>query len=184
MPTANLGDLKLHYESSGEGQPLLFIHGLGSSTRDWENQVPYFSDRYRVVTPDLRGHGQSDKPPGPYSIPLFANDIAELITTLDLGPTHVVGLSLGGVVASQLAVDHGELMRSVVVVNSAPELPRDSLRDRLRTRRDLLLRRLIVRLWGMRGLGRFVGRKIFPHPEQAHLRDTFIERWAQNDGRA
>ena len=105
MPTAELGDIRLYYEDFGEGEPLLFIHGLGSSTRDWENQVRYFSDRYRVVVPDLRGHGNSEKPPGPYSIPLFADDIAELITTLDLAPTHVVGLSLGGFVASQLAVE-------------------------------------------------------------------------------
>ena len=82
MPTAKLGDMQLYYKASGEGDPLLFIHGLGSSTRDWENQAPYFSDRYRVVTPDLRGHGKSDKPPGPYNISLFANDIAELVSLL------------------------------------------------------------------------------------------------------
>ena len=93
MPTANLGDIRLHYDTTGNGEPLLLTHGLGSSARDWENQVGYFADRYRVVTPDLRGHGKSDKPSGPYSIPLFTNDIAELVTTLDLGPTHVVGHS-------------------------------------------------------------------------------------------
>jgi pimeloyl-ACP methyl ester carboxylesterase len=184
MPTANLGDVRLHYEASGEGERLLFIHGLGSSARDWENQVRYFSARYRVVTPDLRGHGRSDKPPGPYSIPLFANDIAELIRTLGLGPTHVVGLSLGGFVASQLAVDHRELMRSLVVVNSAPGLPMDTFRDRLRIKRELFLRRLIVRLFGMRTLGRFLGEKLFPRPEQTDLKCTFVERWAENDGRA
>ncbi len=184
MPTVKLGDIRFHYETAGDGEPLLFIHGLGSSARDWENQVRYFADRYRVVTPDLRGHGKSDKPPGPYSVPLFANDIAELITMLDLGPTHVVGLSFGGFVASQLAVDHGELMRSFVVVNSAPGLQTDSFRDRLRMKRELLLRRLIVRLFGMRTLGRFLSRKLFSHPEQTDLRDTFIDRWAENDGRA
>ena len=184
MPTANLGEIRLHYETSGAGEPLIFIHGLGSSARDWENQVPYFSDRYRVLTPDLRGHGKSDKPPGPYSISLFSNDIAKLITTLDIYLTHVVGLSLGGFVATELAVDHGELMRSVVIVNTAPGLPRDSFRDRLRTKRELLLRRLIVRLFGMRELGCFLSRKLVPHPEQTQLRYTFVERWAGNDHRA
>jgi 3-oxoadipate enol-lactonase len=183
VPTANLGDIRLHYEASGAGERLLFVHGLGSSSRDWENQVPYFSERYRVVTPDLRGHGKSDKPPGPYSIPLFANDIAELIRTLDLGPSHVVGISLGGFVASQLAVDHPDLMRSLVVVNSAPELPADTFRERLRTKKELLLRRLIVQLFGMRTLGRFLGKKLFPKPEQTDLKSTFVERWAENDPR-
>ena len=184
MPTANLGDIRLYYEASGEGERLLFIHGLGSSTRDWENQATYFSDRYRVVMPDLRGHGKSDKPPGPYSIPLFANDIAELIRMLDLGPVHVVGISFGGFVASQLAVDHPEMMRSLVVVNSTPELPADTFRDRLRTKKELLLRRLVVRLFGMRMLGRLLGKKLFPQPEQTNLKTTFVERWAENDPRA
>jgi pimeloyl-ACP methyl ester carboxylesterase len=55
----------IYYEVEGEGQPLMFIHGLGSSTQDWEFQVPKFSRTYKVITFDLRAHGQSDKPPGP-----------------------------------------------------------------------------------------------------------------------
>ncbi len=184
MPTAKLNDIRLHYDACGEGEPLLFVHGLGSSARDWENQVPFFADGFRVVTPDLRGHGRSDRPPGPYGIALFANDIAELIRTLELGPTHVVGLSLGGFVASQLAIAHGELVCSLVIVNSAPALPSDTLKDRLRIKIELLLRRLIVRLFGMRTLGRFLSKKLFPGPEQADLRNTFVERWADNDARA
>ena len=184
MPTANLGDIRLHYEASGEGEPLLLIHGLGSSTRDWENQVPYFSEHYRVVTPDLRGHGRSDKPPGPYSIPLFAKDIAQLIKSLDIAPAHVIGLSLGGFVAFQLAVDHRDLVRSLVVVNSAPGLPRSTFRDRLQIAWALSLRRLIVRLFGMRALGKFLSKKLFPRPDQKALKRTFIERWAENDRKA
>ena len=184
MPTANLGDIRLHYEVAGEGEPLLFIHGLGSSARDWENQVCYFSDRYRVVVPDLRGHGNSDKPPGPYSIPLFANDIAQLITILGLGPTHVVGLSLGGFVASQLAVERSELMRSFVIVNSVSGLPMDTFKNRLRVKKELILRRLVIRHLGMRTLGRLLGKRLFPRPDQVDLRNTYLERWVKNDKRA
>ena len=68
MAYADVGGVNLSYESTGAGDPLLFIHGLGSSTQDWEPQVAYFAPRYHVVAVDLRGHGQSDKPPGPYSI--------------------------------------------------------------------------------------------------------------------
>ena len=184
MPSANLGDIRLYYETSGEGEPLLLIHGLGSSTRDWENQIPRFSGRYRVVTPDLRGHGRSDKPAGPYSIPLFARDIAELLRSLELSPAHVVGISLGGFIAFQLALDHAELVRSLVVVNSAPGLRTGRFRDRLRLTWALILRRLIVRLFGMRTLGRFLSRKLFPRAEQKELKRTFIERWAENDRNA
>ena len=69
---------------SGNGQPLVFIHGLGSSTRDWEFQVPEFSRSYQVITFDLRGHGRSDKPEEPYHLPMFAADLAGLLSGLGL----------------------------------------------------------------------------------------------------
>ena len=78
MPTIQINGIAEHYEIFGQGQPILFIHGLGSSSRDWEYQIDYFSKMYRVITIDVRGHGQSDKPPGPYSVPLFAADTAKL----------------------------------------------------------------------------------------------------------
>jgi len=163
------------------GDSLLFIHGLGSSARDWENQVPFFAEKYRVVTPDLRGHGTSDWPSGPYSLALFASDMASLIRSLGIAPAHVVGISLGGFVAFQLALDHPDLVRSLVAVNSAPGLPRDRLGDRMRLAWALLLRRLIARYFGMRTLGRVLGKKLFPRPDQSVLKSGFIERWAEND---
>jgi pimeloyl-ACP methyl ester carboxylesterase len=60
MPRASINNINLYYEENGQGQPLLFIHGLGSSTQDWESQVAKFSKNYKVITFDLRGHGQSD----------------------------------------------------------------------------------------------------------------------------
>ena len=73
MPMININNININYQTTGEGSPILFIHGLGSSVRDWEMQEPYFSREYRVITLDVRGHGKSDKPPGPYDVPLFAN---------------------------------------------------------------------------------------------------------------
>lgn len=181
MPSLQVNDIGIHYELSGQGEPLLFIHGLGSSVRDWEHQISFFAQRYRVLAMDLRGHGNSDKPPGPYTGKLFADDIAAVIRALDIGPAHVVGLSLGGFIACQLAVDHGELVRTLVVVNSVPYLPRDNLRDRFHIRSTILLRELIVRCFGMRSLGRFLCRKLFPRDDQGELRQTFVERWAEND---
>ena len=184
MPSTQLNQIELYYQSFGQGEPLLFVHGLGSSVRDWENQVPFFSGRYRVVALDLRGHGRSDKPPGPYSCPLFAKDIAALVMSLEIGPVHVVGLSLGGFVACQLVVDHPELVRTLTMINSVPGLPRDRFRDRLRIASTLALRRFIVRRFGMRALGRFLSTKLFPRTDQKVLRQEFIERWAENDREA
>jgi len=184
MPSIQLNQIDLYYESSGQGEPLLFIHGLGSSVRDWENQVSFFAGRYRVVTLDLRGHGRSDKPPGPFSCALFADDIARLIRSLEIGPVHVVGLSLGGFIACQLVAEHAELVRTLTMVNSVPGLPRDRFSDRLRIASTLAIRRLIVRLFGMRTLGRFLSTKLFPRSDQKTLRQEFIARWAENDRQA
>ncbi|HEY46221.1 MAG: 3-oxoadipate enol-lactonase [Anaerolineae bacterium SM23_ 63] len=180
MPKIHVNDIDLYYETAGQGQPVLLIHGLGSSTRDWEYQTPAFSTRYRVVALDVRGHGQSDKPPGPYSIPLFTADTAELIRSLEIGSSHVVGISMGGMIAFQLAIDKPDLVQSLVIVNSGPELIVRSLRDRF----NVLQRSLLVRIFGMRKIGEFLGSRLFPKPEQEPLRHMFIERWAENDRRA
>lgn len=180
MPRRQIRGAELHYESQGHGPPLLFIHGLGSSTWDWEAQLAYFSPRFHVVAFDVRGHGRSDKPPGSYSILGFAADTAELIRLLCLGPTHVVGLSMGGMIAFQLAVSAPELVQSLVIVNSGPEFILRTLRARL----QIVQRKLIVRLLGMRQMGKVLGKRLFPKPEQAELRQLFIDRWAENDPRA
>jgi 3-oxoadipate enol-lactonase len=180
MPKLQMEEIALYYEVNGQGEPVLFIHGLGSSTRDWELQVPVFAERYRVVTFDVRGHGQSDKPRGPYSVSRFARDAAALIQALDIAPAHIVGISMGGMIAFQLAVDAPDLVRSLVIVNAGPELKVRSLGEWL----SVWQRHLIVLLLGMRKMGEVLGQRMFPMPEQEALRHMFVERWAENDPRA
>jgi 3-oxoadipate enol-lactonase len=121
MPKLLVNNTGIYDEVTGQGEPLLFIHGLTSSSRSWKKQVPPFSQRYQVVTFDIRGHGRSDKHIEPYSIELFAADARELLRALGINSTHVVGFSMGGMVAFQLAVDAPELVRSLVAVNCCPE---------------------------------------------------------------
>ncbi|MDH7487962.1 MAG: alpha/beta hydrolase [Anaerolineae bacterium] len=180
MPRIRVRDIGLHYEEVGAGEPLLFIHGLGSSGRDWEMQVPFFASEYRVVVFDLRGHGESDKPRGPYTMPQFAEDTAGLIEALGIAPAHVVGISLGGMIAFQLAIDRPDLVRSLVIVNSGPEFVARTFRERL----AVLQRFLVVRLVGMRKMGEILAPRLFPKPEQGALREMLVERWAANDPRA
>jgi pimeloyl-ACP methyl ester carboxylesterase len=70
MADIYLDGFKMHYDMASEGTPLVLWHGLGSSCADWLLQVPVFSETYRVIAPDCRGHGDSDKPPGSHSIPI------------------------------------------------------------------------------------------------------------------
>jgi 3-oxoadipate enol-lactonase len=180
MSKFRINDIQLYYEEEGAGAPLVFIHGLGSSTRDWEYQIPEFRKNYRVVAFDLRGHGQSDKPPGPYSLPLFASDTASLLKALGIDAAHIVGISLGGGVALQLAIDAPTLTKTLVIVNSGPTM----VGTGDEARKEVDSRVAIVQQMGMRGMGQALAPRLFPKPEHASLRDTFVERWAENDPRA
>jgi len=177
MPTLRVRDIDMYYEVSGEGPPLLLLHGLGSSTRDWEYQVPVLKKKFKVITVDARGHGRSDKPAGPYNVAQFAADMAEFIRMMKTGPLHVVGLSMGGVIAFQLAVDYPDLVRSMCIVNAGPEL----LLPRLQDKFMLFTRLFIVRVLGMRMTGRKLAGEMFPHKHQEEFKKKLIDRWAEND---
>lgn len=177
MPTIQVNDINLYYEIFGVGEPLLLIHGLGSSSRDWEMQVDVFAQNYQVITMDVRGHGKSGKPPGPYSVPLFTEDTVKLLRAIKVCPAHILGISLGGMIALQLGISHPEVVKSMIIVNSTPELIPRTLKDWL----GIWQRLLIVRFLGMRKMGEVLGNQFFPNQDQEELRAIFVERWAEND---
>jgi pimeloyl-ACP methyl ester carboxylesterase len=177
MPTLDVNGTTLNYEVTGQGVPLLFLHGLGSCLQDWEFQVPEFSRDYRVIAVDLRGHGHSARPPGPYSMQMLAADAAGLLRGLGVEPAHVVGVSLGGGIAFQMAVSDPSLVKSLVIVNSGPDATIRSFRQRLM----VLSRFAMVRLLSFQKVGEAVSKKLFPGPDLAGVRSSFIERYARND---
>jgi len=180
LPDIRINNITLHYETTGQGHPLLFLNGLGMSVGDWEGQAGYFSKDYQVITFDCRGQGASEKPPGPYSISLFCDDTVGLLRSVKAWPTHLVGLSMGGMIAFQLAVSHPELVRSMVIVNSGPELILRTLTQKL----EFLKRRLIVRIFGMRRMSEILADCLFPEKGQEVLRREMARRWAKNDKNA
>lgn len=178
MPTTHISDIDLYYEIHGEGEPLLFLHGLGSSTRDWELQIPYFVDRFKVIVCDMRGHGRTSKPHGPYSIAQFAGDVAGFLSELELSPVHLVGISMGGMVAFDFAIRFPDSLKSLTIVNSYPE-------TRIETIKELFLawrRFLLLDVLGVKRMGAILASHLFP--EQEDLRMKFVKRWAENDKRA
>ena len=103
-------------------ETIVFLHGLGGSQTTWANVLGEFAESYRIVAIDLPGHGASDKPAPDeidYSVAGLANAIGELIEQLDLAPAVLVGHSLGGATALQLALDRPKTVRGLVLVNSA-----------------------------------------------------------------
>ena len=178
MPTIHISGIDMYYEIYGDGDPLLFLHGLGSSTRDWELQIPCFVDSFKVIVCDLRGHGRTSKPCGPYRISQFSEDVAEFLTELNLAPIHLVGISMGGMVAFDFAIRFPHLLKSLTIVNSYPETRIESIKDLLMAWRRFLL----LDLLGLRRMGVVLAKHLFP--EQEDLRKKFVKRWAENDKRA
>ena len=183
MPILRTNDAELFYEEAGSGEPVLLLHGLGSSTLDWAPQIEALKGSYRVIAMDARGSGRSRdllKPGGPFRVAQFAADAASLLDSLGAAPAHIVGLSMGGMTAFQLAVDSPRSVRTLTIVNSGPELvPRT--RNELRSFR---LRRIISRVFGPKGMGKMLAKRLFPKPEQEDMRQLFRERMAANDKRA
>ncbi len=180
MPKLRSNNIDLYYEVQGAGQPLVFINGLGSSTRDWVDQVQEFCKSYRVITFDLRGQGKSDAPAGPYTIPMFALDIVGLLKGLGIESAHIVGISLGGGIAFQLALDTPAVVKTLVIVNSGPLMtaPGGDAQKEIDSRIG------IVKQMGMRAMGQALAPNLFPKPEHAALREDFINRWAENNPQA
>ena len=103
MPFMNIGDIDLNYETHGEGFPLIFISGLSGSVSTWGGQIPFFEQHYRCIVFDNRGAGLSGKPEGPYSIAKMAEDAVRLLDRLLVEKTLVFSLSMGGMIALELA---------------------------------------------------------------------------------
>lgn len=177
MPTIDVNGVSLFYTDQGKGEVVLLIHGLGSSSADWELQLPALTPGYRVIAVDLRGHGRSTKPSGPYSLEMFAGDVAALIEALDIGPCHVVGLSLGAMTALELSATRPDLVRSAVVVNAGPDFVPRTLKERAMVWQRLTL----VRTVGLATLGKLVADRTLPDEDQAELRERVAEVIADND---
>src|SRR3972149_968391 len=111
MASARVGDLDLYYEEHGRGDPLLLIMGLAADSTAGMFQVPELARHYRTVLFDNRGVGRSEKPPGPYTIHEMADDAAGLLDVLDIPRGPVVGVSMGGMMAQELALRHAGVGR-------------------------------------------------------------------------
>jgi pimeloyl-ACP methyl ester carboxylesterase len=122
MPFLAVNGAELHYDERGAGaRTIVFSHGLLWSGAMYEGQIARLSDRYRCVAYDHRGQGESKPSPAPYDMETLAEDAAALIDKLGAAPCHFVGLSMGGFVGLRLALRRRELLRSLVLIDSAAD---------------------------------------------------------------
>lgn len=112
---------RLHYQVWGprHGEPLLLVHGLGADHRGWIMQRRAFGARYRCIAFDNRGVGSSDKPPGPYDLEVMAGDAVSVLDAAGHSSAHVVGVSMGGILAQILAVRNPDQVRSLTLAATA-----------------------------------------------------------------
>ncbi len=180
MPAAQVNGASIYYECEGSGPPLLLIHGLGSSGDDWAFQREDFARHFSLILPDLRGSGRSAKPPGPYSIAQFAQDLWALLDARGVKRANILGFSLGGAVAQEMALSQPDRVSKLVLCNALANYRTDTPCKWLEARMQVAL----VHLLGLRRTAKLIANRLFPHEDQAPKRQRVIDVVGANPKKA
>ena len=126
MTTAHINGIDIYYEEHGPAaaEPALLIMGFMTNAGAWAPQIPALAERYRVIAFDNRGCGRSSQPEGPYSIPQLADDAVALLDHLGIGSAHIIGASMGGMIAQELTLRHPSRVRTLALLCTSPGGPR------------------------------------------------------------
>ncbi len=161
MPYIELRNISLYYEDVGVGDPpVLLLHELGGSSESWRRVMPLITPHRRVIAPDMRGAGRSEKPAETFEIAVLASDIAALIDTLHLASVDVIGAALGAMVAALMASRSPQSVRRMVLCATTDAIDQ-------RTREYLNQRAQRLRKVGMRGVMEASLVNAFPEPHSA-----------------
>src|SRR5438067_1925636 len=123
MPTIDVNGFTMYYEARGEGAPLLLLHGGTGVGADWRHVFPADPDGYRVVVPDLRGHGRSTNPSRQFTFRQSARDVAALLDHLGLARVKAIGMSMGAKTLLHLATADRDRVEAMVLVSATPYFP-------------------------------------------------------------
>lgn len=167
MPFVQIEGRRLHYLVRGAGAPTVLIHGLGSSAADWAFQVPALEADFHLIVPDLPGCGLSAPPPHPYSVAHWAQSVWRLLDELDLRQPNLIGFSMGGAVALEMALQRPEAVPRLALINSLASYRVDHWTKWCKARIDAGL----VRIVGIRRTAALIAARLFPDPAQAAMRE-------------
>jgi 3-oxoadipate enol-lactonase len=164
------------------GKPVvLLLHGLGADGGSWALQIPALGEAgFRPIAPDAPGFGRSAYDGGGWNFRRVASQLADLLVELNSGPAHVVGLSMGGIIAQQLALDFPNLVCKLVLTSTFSFLQPDNLSGWV----YFMQRALLVSTLGLPAQARLVARRVFPAEANAPLREMLVETISQADPRA
>jgi 3-oxoadipate enol-lactonase len=115
MPKAKVNEININYKIEGHGEPLIMIMGFSSERCDWIFQTRAFKKYYRVITFDNRGVGKTNKPGGPYTTRMMADDTIGLMDHLAVDRAHILGVSMGGMIAQELAINHPDRVKKLIL---------------------------------------------------------------------
>lgn len=118
--TIKANGIRQHYLDAGQGAPVILLHGFPETSYGWRHQIPALAAKYRVIAPDLRGYGETEKPYSGYDKRNMAVDIRELMRALDIDKVALVGHDRGARVATRFAKDHPEALDRLVVMDNVP----------------------------------------------------------------
>lgn len=176
MPHININGVNYYYEESGSGQEtIVFSHGLLWSGAMFAKQVAALKERYRVITYDHRGQGQTEVTKDGYDMDTLTLDAAELIKALNAAPCHFLGLSMGGFVAMRLAIRHPELLKSIILMETSPDPEPEENRPKYRML-GFIERYISIKLVSPRAMNIMFSKSFMNDPKRAVERAEWKQR--------
>ena len=177
MAFITINGIDLDYADVGEGKVVVLLHGLGSTKKDWDLQIPVLSQKFRVIAPDFRAHGNSERVPKEQGVEIMTEDVFQLLNFLNISKASFVGFSMGGAVCFEMAYSHPEIVEKMVIVNSGPDF-----NNAKNSGVDILAERTkIIKEQGFIALAETISKGMFPDENQLEWRKDFLQRIIDND---